>query len=120
MPPSGILSGPNSQFQTWEQALPPTCDISGGAGTPGFAARRARPDPVGHGARRQCRNRPWRLSPQDSASRRAARGGAGQEGRDPESSAAAAAAEESRERGERPGGRRIHAGSLAAGARGGR
>lgn len=59
--------------------------------------------------------------PQDSASRRAARGGAGWEGRGPESSAAAvAAAEESRETGERPGGRWIHAGSLAAGARGGR
>lgn len=55
--------------------------------------------------------------PQDSASRRAARGGAGWEGRAPESSAAAAAAE-SRERGERPGGTRRHAGSLAAGARG--
>lgn len=122
MPPSRILSGPNSQFQTWEEALPPTWDVSGGAGTPGFAARRAQSNPVGHGLRRQCRNRPWRLSPQDSASRRAARGGAGWEGRDPESSAAvaAAAAEESRETGERPGGRWIHAGSLAAGARGGR
>lgn len=72
----GTLQGPVLRVQAWEEALLPTCGLSGGAGAPGLAERRGQPGELSHGPRRLTVGADPGVLLRGSASPGVARGGA--------------------------------------------